>query len=86
MGKQEIYSERVRKVTVGAVSALAPIVIGPIVYNYGYKIITNPFIVSGSIGLGIWGIYLLRKRSFRKNESPEARMETRIKTMLDMDE
>ena len=86
MGKQEIYSERVRKVSVGAVSALAPIAIGPIVYNYGHEIITNPFVMSGAIDLGLWRIYLLRKRRFRKNESPEVKMETRIKTMLDMDE
>ena len=86
MGKQEIYSERVRKVSVGAVSALAPIAIGPIVYNYGHEIITNPFVMSGAIGLGLWGIYSLRKRRFRKIESLEARMETRIKTMLEMDE
>ena len=86
MSKLEIYSERVRKVTVGAMSALAPIAVGPIVVIYGYDLITNPYIQSVGIGFGLWGIYLLNKRRLRRKEPSEARMEARISRLLDIDE
>ena len=86
MSKLKIYSERARKVTVGAMSALAPIVVGPIVIIYGYDLITNPYIQSVGIGFGLWGIYLLNKRRLRRKEPPEARMEARISSLLDIDE
>ena len=86
MSKLKIYSERARKVIVGAMSALAPIAVGPIVVIYGYDLITNPYVQSVGIGLGLWGIYLLNKRRLRRNEPPEARMEARIRRLLDIDE
>ena len=86
MSKLEIYSERARKVTIGAMSALAPIAVGPIVVIYGYDLITNPYIQSVGIGFGLWGIYLLNKRQLRRKEPPEARMEARISRLLDIDE
>ena len=86
MSKLEIYLERARKVTIGAMSALAPIAVGPIVVIYGYDLITNPYVQSVGIGLGLWGIYLLNKRRLRRKEPPEARMEARISRLLDIDE
>ena len=86
MSKLKIYSERARKVTVGAMSALAPIAVGPIVVIYGYDLITNPYVQSVGIGLGLWGIYLLNKRRLWRKEPPEARMEARIRCLLDIDE
>ena len=86
MSKLKIYSERARKATVGAMSALAPIAVGPIVVIYGYDLITNPYVQSVGIGLGLWGIYLLIKRRLRRKEPPEARMEARIRRLLDIDE
>ena len=86
MSRLEIYSERARKVTLGAMSALAPIAVGPIVVIYGYDLITNPYVQSVGIGLGLWGIYLLNKRRLRRKEPPEARMEARIRRLIDIDE
>ena len=86
MGKLEIYSERARKLTVGAMSALAPILVGPIVVIYGNDLITNPYVQSAGIGLGLYGIYLLKKRRVRSKEPTEARMEVRINRLLDIDE
>ena len=86
MSKLKIYSERARKVIVGAMSALAPIAVGPIVVIYGYDLITNPYVQSVGIGLGLWGIYLLNKRRLRRKEPPEARMEARIRRLIDIDE
>ena len=86
MSKLIIYSERARKVTVGAMSALAPIAVGPLVVIYGYELISNPYVQSVGIGLGLWGIYLLSKRRVRRKEPPEARMEARISSLLDIDE
>tara|TARA_B100000424_G_scaffold163287_1_gene125174 strand:- start:359 stop:619 length:261 start_codon:yes stop_codon:yes gene_type:complete len=86
MSKLVIYSERARKVTVGAMSALAPIAVGPLVVVYGYDLIINPYVQSMGIGLGLWGIYLLNKRRVRRKEPPEVRMEARISSLLDIDE
>ena len=86
MSKLVIYSERARKVTVGALSALAPIAVGPLVIIYGYDLITNPYVQSVGIGLGLWGIYLLKKRRVRRKEAPEARTEARVSSLLDIDE
>ena len=86
MSKLIIYSERARKVTVGAMSALAPIAVGPLVVIYGYDLISNPYVQSVGIGLGLWGIYLLNKRRLRRKEPPEVRMEARISRLLDIDE
>ena len=86
MSKLEIYSERARKVTIGAMSALAPIAVGPIVVIYGYDLITNPYVQSAGVGLGLWGIYLLNKRRARRKEPPEARMEARVSNLLNIDE
>ena len=86
MSKLEIYSERARKVMVGAMSALAPIAVGPLVIIYGYDLITNPYVQSVGIGLGLWGIYLLKKRRVRRKEAPEARTEARVSSLLDIDE
>jgi len=86
MSKLIIYSERARKVTVGAMSALAPIAVGPLVVIYGYDLMSNPYVQSVGIGLGLWGIYLLNKRRVRRKEPPEARMETRLSSLLDIDE
>ena len=86
MSKLKIYSERARKVTVGAMSALAPIAVGPIVVIYGYDLITNPYVQSVGIGLGLWGIYLLNKRRLRRKEPPEGMMEARIRRLIDTDE
>ena len=86
MSKLIIYSERARKVTVGAMSALAPIAVGPIVVIYGYDLMTNTYIQSVGIGFGLWGIYLLKRRRVRRKEPPEARTEARISSLLDIDE
>ena len=86
MSKLEIYSERARKVMVGAMSALAPIAVGPLVVIYGYNLITNPYVQSVGIGLVLWGIYLLKKRRVRRKEPSEARTEARINSLLDIDE
>ena len=86
MSKLVVCSERARKVTVGAMSALAPIAVGPLVVIYGYDLITNPYVQSVGIGLGLWGIYLLNKRRVRRKEPPEVRMEARINSLLDIDE
>ena len=86
MSKLVIYSERARKVMVGAMSALAPIAVGSLVFVCGYDLITNPYVQSMGIGLGLWGIYLLNKRRVRRKEPPEARMEARTSSLLDIDE
>ena len=86
MSKLVIYSERARKVTVGAMSALAPIAVGPLVVVYGYDLITNQYVQSMGIGLGLWGIYLLNKRRVRRKEPPEVRMKARISSLLVIDE
>ena len=86
MSKLVIYTERARKVTVGAMSALVPIAVGPLVVIYGYDLIANPYVQSVGIGLGLWGIYLINKRRVRRKEPPEVRMEARINSLLDIDE
>ena len=86
MSKLVIYSERARKVTVGAMSALAPIAVGPLVVIYGYDLISNPYVQSVGIGLGLWGIYLLKKQRARWKEPPDASTEARISSLLNIDE
>ena len=50
MGKLKIYSERSPKLIVGAMTALAPVAVGPIVVIYGNDLITNPYVQSVGIG------------------------------------
>ena len=78
MGKLKIYSERSPKLIVRAMTALAPVAVGPLVVIYGNDLITNPYVQSVGIGLFLYGIYLLRKRRVGNKEKPEARMEVRM--------